>query len=434
MLTVISFLLLPFIIFLIYRVLKDPLWGILLVLVLRPIEPLLGLESVQVGRLMGLLTFLIWFIYLSNMKGAFKRLRNSELLKYMIPLFLFLFLGTLSWVSSDGGDLALDGFLNIFLLGLLALMLENVVTSKSRLSILLFVFSLSGAIASLPAAAFMVGFDLYSVLGLEAPTASDDEIELIRAGTVGGGANTLGNLARTGVWTSLILLLIDRRQWVFIVSFLVVSMLGLMLSASRTNFYGILIALIIFLGFIVFYARINLARVTVAFGVFIVMGYFVYSIAPKGTQNRLVNTEGSEYADERLNSRNDFRKNQQDEALELFIRYPLTGSGLYRSRIELNKSLAFHDTFSVVVGETGLFGMITSVLLLLGALYRIYQELRSRKNSVKVKIYFSAFFAVLVSLNVMGFFGGLIFLFDRSFWIFLGVTYAALNLNRAELL
>ena len=424
----------PIFLYLSFKVFNDPLWGILIVLLLRPIEPLLGLESIQLGRLMGVLAFLIWFVYLHRSPGAMQRLRKSPLTLFISILMSFLFLATFSWFSADGFEKAIDGFISVLLLGMLALMLENVITSKERLKMLLFVFSISGSLAALPAAAYMVGFDLYSVLGVDAPTTRNEDLEIVRAGAIGGGANTLGILARIGVFSSLLYLLFDKAKNMLVYILLIISLLGLVISASRTNFYGILIAIALFIGFVFLYSRGNGIRVFITVLVIGFVGYGAYSLAPSGTKNRLINTEESDYADDRFDQRNDFRKVQQQEAIELFWRYPLTGGGFYRSNLELDRYHVSHDTFSVIVGETGLFGIIPSLIFFAGYFSLMFKSLNASDTSKRVRLYLSALLSIFIALLVMGFFGGLIFLYDRSFWIFVGISFATLNLNKSGLI
>ncbi len=426
---IIALLAFPLLLYVVYKTFKDPLWGILIVLFLRPIEPLFNLESIQVGRIMGVVTFLIWFIYLVRTPSAVKRLRKSRFLKNATWLILALFMGTLSWTLSTGAAKAYDGFSTILLLVLLALMLENILTNEKRLDAILFVFAISGAMASLPAAAFMVGIDLFSVFGAEAPSVVNEELNLVRADALGGGTNSLGILGRIGILSSFLFLIHNQAKNKLILIPLAISFMGLVLSASRTNFYGILIASGIFLIIVLFFIRGYTKYIAPAAVIIFIGAWSLYALAPEGTRSRLLNVDNDDYSAERFDQRNDFRKNQQKDAVNLLFDYPLTGVGLYRTNVVLNQHYGAHDTISVIVGETGLFGIVASLILLTGFFFTVFRFFRKPYLPRSSKLLAAAIFSIFLSLIIMGFFGGLIFLFDRGFWVMVGISYAIINMH-----
>ena len=134
---------------------------------------------------------------------------KTPLLKMLVIFISALAFSSFSWAFQEGFDGVLDGFISVLLLCMLALMIENLATSKARMQGVLFAFALSGALGALPGAAYLLGYDMYSALGLEIALTSNEGEDLVRLGAAGGGgANTLGILSRIGVFSSLVYLLI----------------------------------------------------------------------------------------------------------------------------------------------------------------------------------------------------------------------------------
>ncbi len=421
---------LPLVVFVLRKMIMNPIWGVALVFFVNPIGPLLpDLGGLTIGRIVGILTMLIWLGHLVVNKRRFQKLARSRLLRNVWPFLAAIFMSALYWYPVNSGELALAGAFTFLLMGVLALMTENLIQEKKDIRILAFAMAIASCIACIPAFFFTFGIDLYTFFGAEAPT--DLTAESARASTIGGNPNSLGIVARNGVFAG-ILLFISRSEkqnnlltWVF----LSVCLVGLVLSGSRTNFYGVAIVLffLAFFGFRKLKAGFRKKLVLLSLG-FMVLSIGAFQFVPDQVKARLfMGKGGDEYIAERASSRLDYTQNQQIQAIGFLDDYPLFGVGLNRTREE-SGGLGAHDTVSVIVGETGLLGFFTFTWLIVWGLLRSYKCIHLVLEP-NIKLGLSLLFGMLVSFLVMGTGGGLIMPDDRTFWVVLGLIYPLWDLD-----
>ena len=407
----------------IYKMFQNPIWGIVLVFLVNPFEPFFpNLGGLTIGRILGLLTMVIWVIYLGKNQMASKRLNSSALLKNELYFLMPVLLSGLIWVFETDGDRALASSMTFVLLGILALMLENVVNSESRLRLVSLAMALSGAVACIPAILYFVGLDIYTPLGADAPT--DLSEETLRATTLGGNPNSLGIVARNGIFAGILLMSFVKgranRTWVWTV--LMICFAGMILSGSRTNFYGtiIIVLVILSIGLYRFIKRRG-RLIMILFG-FMIIGFTAFQLAPEPVRARLLLGRGDERIAERTNKRYDFTRGQQEQSVQFLKRYPLFGVGLNRTYYESGYELGAHDTISALLGETGLLGTLGFLVLLIWSFRLLWQTLK-RARDLESRLRISLLLGMLIAMLVMGAFGGLIIPYDRSFWMTIGLIY-----------
>ena len=220
-----------------YRMMKNPIWGIVMVFLVNPLEPFFpDLGVFTVGRIVGLLATLLWFIYLGRNREAKSRLNNSVLLKNQLFFIVPVMLSSLVWMFETDGDRAITSAFTFVLLGLLALMLENIVRTEKDLKLVTTAMTFASVFACIPALLYYLGVDVYTPFGADAPT--DSTAETLRATTLGGNPNSLGIVARNGVFASILMItsIKNRKNRVYVWLFLLVCFAGMVLSGSRTNF------------------------------------------------------------------------------------------------------------------------------------------------------------------------------------------------------
>ena len=415
-----------------YKMVQNPLWGIALVFLVNPFEAFFpNLGSFTVGRILGLLTMLIWVIYLGNHKKFAQKLAASKLLKYLLIFLIPVFLSGIVWSFEIDGNLAISSAFTFILLGILALMLENIIVTKSQLRTVAFAMAIASSFASIPAILYFVGIDLYTPLGADAPT--DLSEETLRATTLGGNPNSLGIVARNGVFAAIMLITLVKSKFLrlSVWTMLLVCFAGMLLSGSRTNFYGTVILLTFIFGFGAFrYMKRKGQVIALATGV-LVVGYISFQLVPEPVKARLLLGRGDQRIAERTNERYEFTQGQQVQSVEFLKSYPLFGVGLNRTYYESGYVLGAHDTVSAIVGETGILGTLGFLILLIWTFRTLFKALR-RTRDMNSRIQISQLMGMMAAMLVMGIFGGLIMPYDRTFWMTLGLVYPIILMSRRE--
>ncbi|HAD97477.1 MAG TPA: hypothetical protein DCG19_08725 [Cryomorphaceae bacterium] len=399
----------------------NPIWGVVLIFLVQPFEsffPELG--GWTVGRIIGALTTLLWLTYLASHAKSFNQLFKSDLLKRISLFLLFATVSALSWSTAENGTNAIVGAVTFILLGMLALMLENLIHERKSLVMITTAMAVASALACVPALLYILGVDLYSMVGTQAPTDLNEET--MRAPTLGGGnPNSLGIIARNGIFAAVLLLLVtqSKLRQVLAWSFLFLCLSGLVLSGSRTNFYGTIIIIAVMMAFGAFRIFKNRSQILITIGGFLIIGIGAFQFAPEPVKARLLLGGEDERIAERATARIGITEEQQLHALEFVKEYPLFGVGLDRTSVEAGPQGA-HDTVSAILGETGILGTIAFTWLVLWAMFRLWKLLKITR-SFKFKLCASLLLGMLVAFVIMGVRGGLIIPYDRTFWLVLGL-------------
>lgn len=418
--------------FSLYKMVQNPLWGIALVFLVNPFEEFFpNLGSFTVGRILGLFTMLIWIIYLSSHRKLAQKLAASKLLKHLLIFLIPVFMSGVVWSFETDGVLAISSAFTFVLLGILALMLENIIETKSQLRTVAFAMAIASSFASIPAILYFVGIDLYTPIGADAPT--DLTEETLRASTLGGNPNSLGIVARNGIFAAILLITLVKGKILrlSVWSMLLVCFAGMLLSGSRTNFYGTLILLTFIFGFGTFrYMKRKGQVIALAVGVLIV-GYISFQLVPEPVKTRLLLGRGDERIAARTNERYEFTQGQQIESIEFLKSYPLFGVGLNRTYYESGYIFGAHDTVSAIVGETGILGTLGFLILLIWTFRTLLKALRKSRD-MNSRIQISQLMGMMAAMIVMGVFGGLIMPYDRTFWMTLGLIYPIILISRRD--
>ncbi|MBI1305688.1 MAG: hypothetical protein GC181_03630 [Bacteroidetes bacterium] len=407
-------------IYLIYKMFANPVIGVAAVLLANPFEPFMPeLGGFTLGRMMGVISILAWFNHITRRNKNLIKV-NHKLYRSIIYFLVAIFLSAFVWLVSDNSSQSMVYAFTILLLSLMALMIDDLATDKKKVQIIVVSMALAGALISLPAFLYGIGIDIYTPLG--APTPTDTSEETLRASNIGGNPNSLGIKARNSIFASFLLLtLVKSKLWKGIsIAILGVSFIGLSLSGSRTNFYGTVIIFVVFalLNFKwIFGKNIRLVGLVVGGSLLI---YIALQLVPEGVQKRLLFGGGDATIAKRTESRENFTSDQQAQAVSFVIDHPFFGIGLDRTESNSENNYGAHDTISVVLGEIGLIGFFTFLGLLFYAfskMFRMYQRKFLKNQGMQIGL----LVGMLVSMIIMGYKGGYIIPYDRSFWIVLGL-------------
>lgn len=402
---------------------KNPFFGLLLILAVNPLEPLLPrLPGLSMGRLIGFVVAFVWFIHLLRDPASWRRMRRSRLIRCVWAFPLFCAIGTLLNLGGaeglgEGGGKGLDALIKLVILITMALMIENMVDSQKRLNFLLLALILSSFVAVFFPFAYNLGYDLYSPLGIDLKEVTAGE----RAGGLQGDANSLGMTASAGVFALVVYLNSRRRLIVGLmlagIAFVIIS--GLVLSGNRTHFVGLIVFLTAFFGLRMMGPTRGLAYSIIASLALLVLIPWAYRKAPERIQERLivVGANVNKYTERRA----DLIDEQRDLAWTYFRDNPLFGVGL--RGFEAHGGLMAHDSYSALLGETGLLGM-ASILWVVGACF--YWLCRSGwffYRTGQVELYYCSvgFIASMVATVIAGM-GGYVFFAARWLWFALGVA------------
>lgn len=415
-----------------FKMLKEPLWGLALVIFVTPLEPFFkNLAGFTIGRTLGTIAIMVWFIYLVSNQVASKKLNHSSLLRKQFFFLIPVLLSAMVWYLQPDGDRAVNSAFTFLLLGIMALMLENLVISKNDLILISLALSIAGVLACMPAIMYFLGIDVYTPLGADPPTEETEET--LRATTLGGNPNSLGILARNGIFACVLLLTLVRKNvaklsvWLM----LLICFTGIVLSGSRTNFYGTLIMflVLILLGFSQYvFKKSRIAFIIIGFAL---IGYAGFQLVPNPVQKRLFMGSGDKHIEERTANRVEFTQRQQLQAVGFFMEHPVMGVGLNRTYYESGYDLGAHDTISMLVGETGLLGTVGFLILFFWAIKKLLKA-RRKTHNVDGKIRISLMVGLLISMLIMGVLGGFIVPYDRTFWMTLALIYPVSNLAYQE--
>jgi len=397
--TIFAFLGIVICLILLIKMMSNPLWGLVLVFFVNPLEPLFpDIGGLTVGRVAGFITMLIWLLHLAQKSSALSKVKNSELLK-KVKLFLIpIALSSLFWLFAPKGINALNGAITFTLLAMLGLMVENLTKSSRDLKRILFAIAFSGTIAGLPAILFLFGINLYTAFGATPPIELN--AESLRSTTLGGNANSLGIVARNGLFAGFLLLLITKRTTMKVLLWILFIMIIINIKEMLRTKYK----------FVLFLMGL------------ISVGIIALRFTPDPIKERLLlseSTKGNEINKERAEDRYEFTKDQQLQALGFLLINPFFGIGVDRTAYYTH-SLGAHDTISFLIGETGLLGTIGFSLVVFWALRKLWFIFK-RSNDRNQRMGIGLMIGMLLSMIVMGVSGGFIIAYDRTFWVTLGL-------------
>jgi len=398
---------------------KNPFVGLILLILVNPLEALFSLPGgLSVGRLVAALAIIGWFTQLTSNRGSAMRLRQSRLLStiWIFPACC-IFSSLLSPYALEDAA-GFSDTIKILLLVLLSLMIENLVVTRRQFSLFLLVIAVSSLIGSVFPVAYHFGMDLYTPLGY-------DPLETVYGGRAQGltsNPNGLAMAANTGLFALIIFFSSGKHRVRIYLSLIAMGSVivgALVLSASRTY-------LVVLFAFGLALVSLRLigprkgrlgALIGALFLGAIVFG--AYQFAPEGVRNRVVMV--GDNVDRSTLRRAEFTNRQLRQAIDAVASYPLLGIG--PGNFRFIDGYDAHNSFSSIVGETGILGTYAFLLLLVTAGRRIYRGIKSGLKNQRPNLYlYSIGFMATLAAMLVAMFGGYVIIYRRWFWITIGVS------------
>ncbi len=400
----------------IYRTSKNPFFGLLMMIAINSIEGLVKLPGdLSLSRIVGLISVLAWIIYLNNDKPALKRLVRSKLIRIIWAFPVCCFLGVVfSWTNTNNDY---SSVIKVFLLAIMSIMIENLVYNKKRIYDIVLVFGLSALIASIFPLAISFGLDLYSFFGL----SPDDAIKGGRTAGLTNNANSLGIALSTGLFSLLILTVINSRIVIkiLILLFAFAIINALMLTGSRTHFIASILNSILFLILFFMGPVKRIGFIIIMVPLLFTFMFLAYQSLPEDIQKRFI-LIGSNVNNETY-ERADFADNQRALALKVLFDKPIFGVGLSNFN-RISEGHGTHDSISSLLGETGFIGVLSFSLLAVSSFQGLYRSLiYFKKYNFEIFNYIIGFMSSYITMFIVGW-GGYIIFYQRWFWITVGFS------------
>ena len=402
------------------KIFKDPTWGIVGVFTALPLEPFMPqFGGITLGRLIGVLAILSWFFNYYKFEKYRLSIKNSPIVNRVAFFGIAIVVSSSFWLFELGGETAMANDITVLLLCLFAIMVQSIVTSNTQVAKIGFGLVFASSIACIPGFLFTYGYDVYSFFGAEAP--KDLTEESLRATNIGGSANELGIIARNGIYGGLIFLLFNKNKKVQIVNLvlLFICLAGLFLSGSRTNFFGVGILVAVALIVMLIKLKGNLTKFILPTIIGAVLLSFVWSLAPALIKERLFLGQKNERIAERVKDRQQFVVDQRQQSLDYLFEYPFTGIGLNRTN-QMTGGYGAHDSFSVIVGETGLIGIFAFLFLTVFSMFFIIKQILYQQDVSKI-VPLGFLLGSFLSVIIMGVGVGLVLIYDRTFYLTIGL-------------
>ena len=406
--------------FIIYLTSKNPFYGLLFMIGVNPIEALLPWQGIiSFGRIVGVITILAWILYLQK-----HQVYRSRLLQSRLNMFIWLFpfvclIGVI--INGNQSEKGYTFVFKVFLMAIMSIMLENLIDTKQKLFQLFVVLTLSSLIASVFPVASFYDIDLYTRFGL-------DPIERNLGGRSAGltnNANSLGSSASIGLFSILILSIVKSQNWLKILNLSagMIMILTLFLSGSRTHIIAVFIFSFILTILYLMSGKSNIFSILLTVIIISITSFVAYQSVPENIQKRLIIS--GKYVDASTINRKEFSIDQKNKALRIIYSNPLFGVGLNGfSAVKDNKVYGFdvHDTVSLLLGETGLLGSLSFLLLSITCWQWLYRAMILAKHiNIEIYYYLCGFISSYITIFILGW-GAYIMIYERWFWIMVGIS------------
>ena len=409
-----------FLLFTIYSASRNPFYGLLVMIGINPIESLLPFVGIiSLGRIVAVICVISWLLYLLKHQDNRKRLLRSRLnmVIWVFPLVCLIGVVFNGNVSGEGYTFVFK----VFLLAFMSIMIENLIDCERKIYQLIFVIAVSSLIASIFPVASFYDIDLYTPFGLN---GNERNVGGRSAGLT-NNANALGVATSMGLFSILILSIIKSKIWlkILINSFGFIMIIALFLSGSRTHIIAVFICAIILILLLSMSQNSNFSNTILILMILSISSFFVYQSVPEHIKKRLILT-GKE-VDASTYSRADFSRDQKIKAINIFYSHPLFGVGLdgFKGvKDKNNQGFAPHDTVSLLIGETGLLGILSFLWLSVTCWIWLYRSMIiAKKINLPLYHYIIGFMSSYVTIFIIGW-GGYGVLYERWFWVIVGVS------------
>jgi len=403
---------------------RRPFFGVLVTMAVTPLEIFVKLPyGLSMGRMVALLAFLGWLHQLRRQGGIFRRMKTLRTAKLVMPFVAVCFLGVT--FSTDSEAVSFFRAITVGLQVLLSLLFEDMVNTQKRIHLLLVVVAISSTLYAIPA---VTSYHGVNVINPDIVDVVQEKGEFRYAG-IAMNANGLALSANMGLFILFILIAESRSimKSVLFSCFAVTSIIGLVLSASRTHFVGLFAFLIAIILLSLLYPAGGLGGPLKVVAGMILFGAAlatVYHGAPEPMQRRLIVV--GDNVDFRTERRTSFAKDQMRDAIDMLTIKPLFGVGLgnfpkYAKRTP--SYLGAHDTISSVLGETGALGALAFCAIVLIGSEWLRAGLAISRKTANREMYYTCLglLASMIAMLVSGL-GGYVMYFNRLLWMTIGIS------------
>lgn len=398
-------------------VLYRPLLGLLLAIIVGQVEFLLREDFAgtwSLGRTAGVLVLCAWVIH-SVFRQRTRFMVHHRMNFVALAFLVSLGVGSIFAVSTAD---ALYSLIRLVLLVALLIFTQDLVTSRSDLKALSFTIAVAYGLSSITGILQMdqlyAGYDVDDIMGY---TTGQQELRLAGFTT---NPNEYATILMSGL-PFLVMWLRTSRSWLvrlLCLALLAMSSYSLVLTAARTHVAAAAAFFVFYFACRLWYRVLEKRDVILvtAVGVLVIT---LLTITPEASTSRLMRTE-----DESAMTRMEL----MNKGFKLAADYPVFGVGIGNSQSHPPLlGMGVHDTFSFLTGETGLVGVILVALLCLmtfAAQVRMRRELLQANDRWLMEMGVTvqaAFLAILVAT-----FGNII-LYQRMFWIYIGLSVVLAN-------
>jgi len=406
---------------LVLLIIRYPLLGIMLIVAVNPFDYMLSQDlSVAMGRPLGVLVALGWLGRVVVSK------RRTALTQQPFPNLLLLSFIAVMVAATAWSIVPEAGFPTVVTIGLLiamAMFLQDFIETREDLLRLVWAIALVMGISA--------------VLGVvqfrELQSGAKDVVghyDAMRSGYRVSGLqknpNGFALMVMSGLPFLLFLMQHARRlaARLGVLVLLVFSAAAIFMTVSRTHVLALFV-------FVLTYFALRLRSGRLGFGslvLFLGMGAMLASMLlflPEFVYQRLVVSTLA--GDMSTVARYHFFL----KALDLVSSYPMLGVGVGAfSYYDPYRGMNPHDVFSFVLAGTGLLGTVVLSAIVLDSLLRMGLNIRrfARTGDTTMSDLATVILAAFLTMLVSG--GGQIFLFQRMFWIYVGVSLALSRLQK----
>ena len=398
---------------LLYASIRKPLVGVLAMVGALQVEFLfLGQlpAGLTVGRAVGAFAMAGWLV---NRQGF----RKSILLStgaLAVPVFLFLAVVVIGALFAVDFPTAISEAIRVAMLLALCIMVGDTIASRRDLLALCWTIVLAAAVG---AAAAVMQYNAYQAGG-EVFGGIYETRQGVRFQGLSESANTLGIQLISGVPFLFPLFFTSRRKWVRAVC---IGLLGLMafalvLTVSRSNIYP----LAVYIG-VTYLLHRRMGKPLVAENVIVAVGALMLALALLNSSDYVRDRIARPIVDPESDTSLEARKGVLEQGTEVMLIRPSVGVGLVNTR-NYFMLLGAHDTFSALLGETGLLGTAFFAAFCAGILRRQIGLVR-RARLTADPLLLELAVSLVGALAILAFWlPAKVVFYQRLFWMWCGLV------------
>lgn len=416
---------------------REPFYGVLLITFFLPFERIGTLElasfTIKINHIFGLITITAWFLAMLIKKEVrFKKM------PIIIPLLFFLLVNLLSFTQAVNLFRAGTVFIFTLLAVLISLAVTNLVTTRKKLSKLIIVlflsafvvtafglFQFAGDLMGLPSS--VTGLrDLYTSKIFGFPRVHSTALEPLYF------ANYL--LVPLSLALSLLFGKIKKIRWFWLLVIIILSLTNFILALSRAAYIALAFSVLIIILYhlkhlfslkrIIYFLIVVLAVYFIFIRVFNLTGDFTLYFDKFIKQATGIFT-GASYTD---------RADTMNQAWAMFKTHPYLGVGTgnfgpqaaWYPLVTPDKGwLIVNSEFLEIMAETGIFGLMSFLLVLLILFIKSIEAIRKAQDSYLKAVMIgllAAFIGVIIQYQTFS------ILYIIHIWFLFGLMMAVQNL------